>query len=758
MEGPKVKNFIQEINVWRGKWCFECDQWVKNDRYPNPDPNQANDGQNNNFWKRHEASEEHRECKKTRGGFLKGKRWDGFTIVASVTDGQRNLEFREMCQAMRRHGYTTRLFLEEDVYIVTYRETWSAESALSSANFYNGRQISVKPMLSDIPARVAKPTVNMKDLQLNANESWEKQAEELAIAFKVLVTPAEIARDEQRVDRLLSDVRGVLREEFEDVRCFVFGSRVTGLVCIDSDVDIQVKLELTGTEFENMATDRDVHETLMRLCYRLFRKSKPYFTQILPIYSARIPVLHMLHKPTLLACDLTFKNMLAVQNSQFLRFIVSQDKRIFFFFLIVKLWKKARNLNFSTYSLTMLAIFYLQNLPRPMLPPILDLKVPSDSPMQKCNILDTPLKIESEISLKDLVVGFFKFLPNLDFGVEVVCPLLATTIEKWKFRQRETLPDVLKELADLNEHDCLQTGKPACVQDPFELNHNVVKGVSQRQLREFVSLCTKLAHLCDSNQKLGLKDLLNFTPSNKERKPNNQEFDYKIWLQDYLPSIELLQKTLIRELWFRDVVDAIYHIFTDVLTCHEVKNGDSQSDSGQPPSKMQKMPPARSDDLASWEFATPIILLTSRKKHNLTVNGCPFVKEFLITKVMTSQYYKDTSSIDEKFHLKFKLDVTSNRKPAFVNLHITNNGTALDTFRTLQRYVTQDLLALVNKTVLSPYKEELEKLNQCSSLEGQLEMFVVQNPESKPQPESGEGSIPKQTSTNPFLQAIEKFA
>jgi hypothetical protein len=195
------------------------------------------------------------------------------------------------------------------------------------------------------------------------------------------------------------------------------------------------------------------------------------------IYQARIPVTHTLHLPTMIECDVTCKNMLGVYNSRFLAFLCSLDG----LFLILKQWKKALVLPMSTYNLTMLAIFYLQNLPQPFLPPIVSLKNACTAPVLEnnwmCGFGKEPIEISNPFCLTALVVGFFRFLSTLDFGVDVICPLLGTTLWRWKFKQPDLLPPEIQESFSVMPELPLQTEKPMVVQDPFELNHNISKGM-----------------------------------------------------------------------------------------------------------------------------------------------------------------------------------------------------------------------------------------------------------------------------------------
>lgn len=252
----------------------------------------------------------------------------------------------------------------------------------------------------------------------------------------------------------------------------------------------------------------EVNMEVLKKCDRQLRRKPHLFANIMSIYQARIPVTHMLHLPTMIECDVTCKNMLGVYNSRFLAYLCSLDQRIFNLFFILKQWKKAHALPMSTYNLTMLSIFYLQNLPQPFLPPIVNLKNACSVPVIEnnwlCGFGTEPIDISSTIGLRELVVGFFGFLSTLDFGVDVICPLLGTTFERWKFKQPELLPPDMQSTFSVMPELQLQTEKPIVVQDPFELNHNISKGMTHKNLVDLVLLASKVEELCEMNPQLPL--------------------------------------------------------------------------------------------------------------------------------------------------------------------------------------------------------------------------------------------------------------
>ncbi|XP_065334755.1 speckle targeted PIP5K1A-regulated poly(A) polymerase-like [Cloeon dipterum] len=581
----------------RGKWCLFCDKWIKNDLLDRSISSRT-DEEVEDYWKLHEKSLPHLTKKKARGEFP-NVTWDGHTIYASFAAGQKILDYQEMSHTMRKHGYTTRVHsIDNDAYIVGFRDPIGAEKALTN----QGGNIITRPIFKSAPKAANKPVP-----RLDASDPWEAQAKQLAVAFKLAVTPEVEEQHRKQQDHLLTDIVTTFQPLCRKVDCFVYGSRATGLADIDSDIDVHIKLDYADCDFEKPLS-KESHEKLLRAAVKLLRRKPLVFSNTYFVLAARVPVLHFVHNPTMVECDVTFKNMLGVHNSQFLRFVGAQDERILLLLFVVKRWRKAHSLPMSNYCFTMLAILFLQTLAQPLLPPILQLKGDADRLVLEqgwvCGFSSKRIANHNRSSLKQLTVAFFGFVARLDFGVDVICPMTASTIEKWRFLRAETLPEEMQGLARFDKNEGLLVKKPVCVQDPFELNHNVAKNVGAKNSIELTTFCAKLAEFCELKTNLSIEDLLKFSPSCEGVKLQDNSFTKKIFLQNYFPAdLELLKSKSIRELWFEDVVMVIYDLFKDVLDC------SIQMDS--PPRKVEKMA-GKSERLAAWTLSTRTMLFSGR--------------------------------------------------------------------------------------------------------------------------------------------------
>lgn len=101
---------------------------------------------------------------------------------------------------------------------------------------------------------------------------------------------------------------------------------------------------------------------------------------------------------------------------------------------------------------------------------------------------------------KKYLIGFFKFYGfDFDYNNYVICILTGTRIPKHFFDhgREHQLPAVFKAYADYMSkinieeadevEDLFSNYKPLVIQDPFELIHNVSKGVQEPKLYKIIS-------------------------------------------------------------------------------------------------------------------------------------------------------------------------------------------------------------------------------------------------------------------------------
>ncbi len=109
------------------------------------------------------------------------------------------------------------------------------------------------------------------------------------------------------------------------------------------------------------------------------------------------------------------------------------------------------------------------------------------------------LKLPLATDFKKYLIGFFKFyVHDFDYANYIICILTGTRVPKHLFDhgREKQLPPVFKPYVDYmmkidiekadEVEDLFSNYKPLVIQDPFELIHNVSKGVQDRKLYKII--------------------------------------------------------------------------------------------------------------------------------------------------------------------------------------------------------------------------------------------------------------------------------
>lgn len=260
-------------------------------------------------------------------------------------------------------------------------------------------------------------------------------------------------------------------------KILVFGSTLTGLDFVGSDLDYHVQLKNPPSNSE------EVKEVINKVA-KLTRQYQNQFRVTYTILHARVPIIRLVHQRTRTTCDVNFTSRFGYYNSRFVGSILSYDSRIKGLAVILKLWSKsqkiAEKMIMSNYCLVALMIFYLQNLQEPMLDSIKNNQA-SHNPIvlddkYKWNVFFNDkinLAQRNHLSLRQLLIGFFEFYDKINFPKYVVSIYNGDLVRR----------DVYDEHPDFEDYRrIVQSNLPPLrfdnpdhfvVQDGFELNINI---------------------------------------------------------------------------------------------------------------------------------------------------------------------------------------------------------------------------------------------------------------------------------------------
>eukprot|EP00052_Salpingoeca_macrocollata_P009447 m.74548 g.74548 ORF g.74548 m.74548 type:complete len:351 (-) comp17109_c0_seq4:30-1082(-) len=202
-------------------------------------------------------------------------------------------------------------------------------------------------------------------------------------------------------------------------------------------------------------------------------QQNPAYKDVLFISTARVPVLKFsTHE---LQCDLILNKSLGVHNTQLLATYGKIDDRFTKLGYAVKHWAKGMHVNdasnstLSSYALLNMLVHFLQRTTPAVLPFLQQLgePVPDMHDGYDCYFyrnLDALPQVwpdyhQNTASCGELLLGFFRyFTETFDFEHHVVCTRREAALTK-------------------DEKDWARS--PMAIEDPFELDHNLCKGVTK---------------------------------------------------------------------------------------------------------------------------------------------------------------------------------------------------------------------------------------------------------------------------------------
>ena len=181
---------------------------------------------------------------------------------------------------------------------------------------------------------------------------------------------------EERAE-VLARLQRRLQEKWPGAFLETYGSTGSGLAFRNADIDIHLGgLESSAEDEMDAAAQRSrlVREVANHLGMCVDAKGNKEFVSIEPVANARVPICIVRDAKTGVECDLAVGNYLGVQNTQLLRAYVDFDPRAAQLMTLVKYWAKQKHLakarsgGLSSYTWSIMAIFFLQHTRPPVLP------------------------------------------------------------------------------------------------------------------------------------------------------------------------------------------------------------------------------------------------------------------------------------------------------------------------------------------------------------------------------------------------------
>nr|XP_042913657.1 poly(A) RNA polymerase, mitochondrial isoform X2 [Parasteatoda tepidariorum] len=251
----------------------------------------------------------------------------------------------------------------------------------------------------------------------------------------------------------------------------------------------------------------------------LLRTFLPGITSVNKILHARVPIVKLDHKILGMEVDISVNNLAPILMSELLYFCGEVDSRIRPLIYAVKKWARETDITksspgswFTNFSLTLLVVYFLQNRPTPVLPPlkeIINIIGAEFTDEYRFEYLMTLPELQAKASLNKesiavLLQEFLLYLGSHPFEDRCISLMTGSAIER-------------------------SSEFPVWIQYPLEEDLNVSKNVSQYELwntcrkarasAKFLTtnLNAKSLHLKDLSILLGIAEVLKLDENKSKR-------------------------------------------------------------------------------------------------------------------------------------------------------------------------------------------------------------------------------------------------
>nr|KAF7408916.1 hypothetical protein H0235_013768 [Vespula pensylvanica] len=316
-----------------------------------------------------------------------------------------------------------------------------------------------------------------------------------------------ILKSDVTKEKLLKQLTSLLNTVFPRLKIYPFGSRITGLAFASSDIDVLIDCE--GDAYEYNECDKFPSLTYyMDITKKCLQNDKDIWDVQEILKKTKVPIIRLRHRQTGLQCDISFSNGLSVENTKLIKSINEACPSCRKLILFVKKWLSCCSLPgincITNYALTWLVIFYLQI--QKFLPSISTL-IKRKNKSRRISGWETGvdheiLDVVVNKSFVQLLREFFIFYGHFNYRDYVICPLIGDTVQKKNFIDIFTLPDAMDLYIEYIQksvnNESFRIDSSICIQDPYELSHNLTKAVAPITLRAFKQYCKLSANILDN--------------------------------------------------------------------------------------------------------------------------------------------------------------------------------------------------------------------------------------------------------------------
>uniref|UniRef100_A0A8C2WSD4 Terminal uridylyl transferase 4 n=2 Tax=Cyclopterus lumpus TaxID=8103 RepID=A0A8C2WSD4_CYCLU len=257
----------------------------------------------------------------------------------------------------------------------------------------------------------------------------------------------------------------------------LFGSSKNGFGFRDSDLDICMTLE--GHETAERLNCKEIIEGLAKVL-----KKHTGLRNILPITTAKVPIVKFEHRQSCLEGDISLYNTLAQHNTRMLAMYAALDPRVQFLGYTMKVFAKRCDIgdasrgSLSSYAYILMVLYFLQQKQPPVIPVLQEIFDGNTVPQRMVDGWNAFFCDD----LEDLRRHLSELQPNTESVGELWLGLLRFYTEEFDFKEHVISIRQKKRLTTFEKQ---WTSKCIAIEDPFDLNHNLGAGVS-RKMTNFI--------------------------------------------------------------------------------------------------------------------------------------------------------------------------------------------------------------------------------------------------------------------------------
>lgn len=285
--------------------------------------------------------------------------------------------------------------------------------------------------------------------------------------YESLIPPEE---EKEKQKQLMALLDKHVTKEWPGAKLFLYGSCANSFGFRKSDIDVCLAIG---------DADIDKAEILLKLADIL---KSDNLENVQALTRARVPIVKLMDPTTGISCDICVNNLLAVINTKLLRDYSKIDVRLRQLAFIIKHWAKSRGVNetyqgtLSSYAYVLMCIHFLQMRTPSILPCLQEMeatyKINVDN--VECCYFDQVDKLEgfgarNGESIAQLVWAFFNYWAHShDYANDVISIRSGSLVSK-------RAKDWTRRIG--NDRHLI------CIEDPFEVSHDLGRVVDKRSIR-----------------------------------------------------------------------------------------------------------------------------------------------------------------------------------------------------------------------------------------------------------------------------------